>query len=247
MGFRFAALPVVSRRSAVGGIIGTLLTPLVATRARAQEGTPPATSTLGWADELVDDNGKLNVVTTVAPISSIARNVGGDRIDLHGIIPDGTNSHTFEPAPSDAKFLSQADIIIVNGLDLELPTMDLAEANLRDGAELVTLGDKTLAPDEYVYDFSFPQEGGHPNPHLWMNPMNAKRYAEIIADTLTTRDPANAGYYNENLSRYSAALDALDAAISAAVETVPEQNRKLLTYHDSWAYFAPRYGFVVIG
>ncbi len=81
----------------------------------AQGGTPATTSTLGWADELVDDNGKLNVVTTVAPISSIVRNVGGDRIDLHGVIPDGTNSHTFEPAPSDAKFLSQADIIVVNG------------------------------------------------------------------------------------------------------------------------------------
>lgn len=247
MQFRLAALPIVSRRVVLGGMAGALLTPLVAMRARAQEGTPAATSTLGWADELIDDNSKLNVVTTVAPISSIARNVGGNRIDLHGIIPDGTNSHTFEPAPSDAKFLSQADVIVVNGLDLELPTMDLAEANLRDGAEIVTLGDKTLTPDEYVYDFSFPEEGGHPNPHLWMNPMNAKRYAEIVADTLATRDPENAGYYKENLSRYSAALDALDAAISAAVETVPEQNRKLLTYHDSWAYFAPRYGFVVIG
>jgi ABC-type Zn uptake system ZnuABC Zn-binding protein ZnuA len=243
----FAALPVMSRRVFVGGLAGALLVPLVARPAQAQEGTPAATSTLGWADELVDDNGKLNVVTTVAPISSIARNIGGDRIDLHGVIPDGTNSHTFEPAPSDARVLSQADIIVVNGLDLELPTMDLAEANLRDGAEIVTLGDKTITPDEYVYDFSFPQESGHPNPHLWMNPMNARRYAEIIADTLATRDPENADYYNENLSRYSAALDALDAAIAAAVETVPEQNRKLLTYHDSWAYFAPRYGFVVIG
>src|SRR4051794_38152118 len=208
----------MNRRVFVGGMAGTLLMPLVGRRAHAQDGTA-ATSTLGWADELVDDNGKLNVVTTVAPISSIARNVGGSRIDLHGIIPDGTNSHTFEPAPSDAKFLSQADIIFVNGLDLELPTMDLAEANLRDGAEIVTLGDKTLNPDEYVYDFSFPQEEGHPNPHLWMNPLNAKRYAEIMTDTLTTRDPVNADYYRENLSRYSATLDALDAAITEAVET----------------------------
>jgi manganese/iron transport system substrate-binding protein len=243
---RSDAAAALSRRAVAGGMVGALLL-VAAGRALAQEGTPAATRTLGWADELVDDNGKLNVVTTVAPISSMTRNIGGDRIDLHGIIPDGTNSHTFEPAPSDAKFLSQADIIVVNGLDLELPTMDLAEANLRDGAEIVSLGDKTLMPDEYVYDFSFPKEGGHPNPHLWMNPMNAKRYAEIIADTLATRDPDNADYYKENLSRYSAALDALDAAISTAVKTVPEQNRKLLTYHDSWAYFAPRYGFVVIG
>jgi manganese/iron transport system substrate-binding protein len=215
----------------------------------AQEATPPPSgeTSLGWSDELVDGNGKLNVVTTVAPISSIARNVGGTRIDLYGIVPDGTNSHTFEPAPSDARILSQADVIFVNGLDLELPTMALAEANLRDGAEIIALGEQTITEDEWVFDFSFPEEDGHPNPHLWTNPPYAKRYAEIIAATLSTRDPDNADYYAANLARYSAALDALDAAIAAAAATVPEQNRKLLTYHDSWAYFAPRYGFVVIG
>lgn len=244
---RVVSASAVSRRVVVGGMVGALLIPVVAERARAQEGTPAATSTLGWTDELVDDNGKLNVVTTVAPISSIARNIGGDRIDLRGVIPDGTNSHTFEPAPSDAKFLSQADVIFVNGLDLELPTMDLAEANLRDGAEIVSLGEQTITEDEWVFDFSFPEESGHPNPHLWTNPVYAKRYAEIIAATLAARDPANADYYNENLTRYSAALAALDAAIKEASATVPEANRKLLTYHDSWAYFAPRYGFVVIG
>jgi ABC-type Zn uptake system ZnuABC Zn-binding protein ZnuA len=204
-------------------------------------------ATRGWTDELVDDNGKLNVVTTVAPISSIARNIGGTRIDLYGIVPDGTNSHTFEPAPSDARILSQADVIFVNGLDLELPTMQLAEANLRDGAEIVSLGEQTISEDEWVFDFSFPKEEGSPNPHLWTNPPYAKRYAEIIAETLAARDPDNAAYFAENLALYSAALDDLDAAIMAAVETVPEANRKLLTYHDSWAYFAPRYGFVVIG
>ena len=210
----------------------------------AQEATEP---TLGWTDELVDDNGKLNVVTTVAPISSIARNIGGTRIDLYGIVPDGTNSHTFEPAPSDARILSQADLIFVNGLDLELPTMDLAAANLREGAEIVSLGEQTISEEEWVFDFSFPEEEGLPNPHLWTNPPYAKRYAEIIAETLSARDPDNADYYAENLARFSDALDALDAAIAEAVETVPEGNRKLLTYHDSWAYFAPRYGFVVIG
>lgn len=236
------------RRALLGSALAALA--LAATRgpgAIAQSATPEAAATLGWSDDLVDDNGKLNVAATVAPISSIARNIGGDRIDLRGIVPDGTNSHTFEPAPSDAQTLAAADIIFVNGLDLELPTMELAEANLREGAEIVTLGDKTVGEDEYVYDFSFPQEAGHPNPHLWTNPVYAKRYAEIIAETLAARDPENADYYADNLTRYSAALDALDAAILEAAATVPEANRKLLTYHDSWAYFAPRYGFVVIG
>lgn len=237
------------RRLLTAAAGGGLALAAQAAAVHAQGSATPASGqpSLGWDDDLFDGNGKLNVVTTVAPISSIARNIGGTRIDLHGVIPDGTNSHTFEPAPSDAKILSQGDVIFVNGLDLELPTMDLAEANLRDGAEIVTLGDKTIAPDDYVFDFSFPKDKGHPNPHLWMNPANAKRYAEIIAETLSARDPDNAEYYAENLTRYSAALDALDAAIREAVQTVPEANRKLLTYHDSWAYWAPRYGFTVIG
>ncbi len=238
----------VSRRSLLGGAVagGVLGLPTLR-HAAAQDATPSATQTLGWSDDLVDDNGKLNVATTVAPISSIARNIGGDRIDLRGIVPDGTNSHTFEPAPSDAGTLAAADLVFVNGLDLELPTMELAEANLREGAEIVALGEQTITSDDYVFDFSFPKEDGHPNPHLWTNPVYAKRYAEIIAETLSARDPENANYYTENLAAYSAALDALDAAITAAAATVPEQNRKLLTYHDSWAYFAPRYGFTVIG
>jgi ABC-type Zn uptake system ZnuABC Zn-binding protein ZnuA len=238
----------VSRRNILGmlGALGVMGVPALH-RVAAQHATPASEPTLGWSDELVDDNGKVNVATTVAPISSIARNIGGDRIDLRGIVPDGTNSHTFEPAPSDATTLAAADIIFVNGLDLELPTMELAAANLRDGAEIVALGEQTITEDEYVFDFSFPREDGHPNPHLWTSPVHAKRYAEIIAETLSARDPENADYYAENLTTYSAALDALDAAIMEAAATVPEQNRKLLTYHDSWAYFAPRYGFTVIG
>lgn len=109
--------------------------------------------TLGWSDDLTD-NGLLNVATTVAPISSIVRNIGGTRINLRGIVPDGVNSHTFEPAPSDAQILAAADILIANGLQLEEPTMKLAEANLPEGGEIFTLGESTIDPDQYAYDFS---------------------------------------------------------------------------------------------
>jgi ABC-type Zn uptake system ZnuABC Zn-binding protein ZnuA len=219
------------------------------TGALAQDATPavaPASS-LGWADSFDDDNGRLNIATTVAPISSIVRNVVGTRADVHGIVPDGTNSHTFEPAPSDAILLSKADLVIVNGLDLELPTMELAEANIPDGAEVYSLGDKTIAPDEYAYDFSFPEEDGHPNPHLWMNVPFAMKYAELAHAKIAERDAANADYYTQNLDRYLAVLTALDTGIMAAVQTIPEENRKLLTYHDSYAYFAKHYGMTVIG
>jgi len=203
-------------------------------------------SSIGWSDELVD-NGNLNVATTVAPISSMVRNIGGTMINLRGIVPDGVNSHTFEPVTSDALILSSAGILIANGLDLEEPTIQLAEANLPEGAEVFTLGDKTIDPDQYAYDFSFPEEEGSPNPHLWTNVPFAIRYAGLAAERLSELDPDNADYFQQNLATYVTRLEELDAAIRETVESIPEENRKLLTYHDSWAYFAPEYGMEVIG
>lgn len=209
--------------------------------------TGAATTPLGWSDELSTGDDRLDVATTVAPISSIARNIGGDRIRLRGIIPDATNSHTFEPSPSDARVLADADLLIANGLHLEQPTFDLAEASMRPDAPIHLLADATIGPDEWLFDFSFPESEGDPNPHLWMNIPYAQRYAELIASWLSDADPANADYYASNLAAFSTRLDDLDARIRAAVETVPPENRKLLTYHDSWAYWAREYGFDVIG
>ena len=155
----------------------------------------------------------LHVVSTVSPVTNLIYNVGGDRIQLIGIVPEGVNSHTFEPAPSDARLLAQADLIFVNGLQLEEPTLRLAEANLADGAEIVLLGEQTIEPGDYVYDFSFPAEDGKPNPHLWPNPFLALRYAEIARDKLAERDPANADYYNAN---YAALEERIQAQIGRA-------------------------------
>lgn len=190
---------------------------------------------------------QLRVVTTVSPITNIIYNIGGDHIALTGIIPEGSDSHTFEPAPSTAQLLAQADIVFVNGLHLEEPTRRLAAANLKPGAEIIVLGEQTLSPDEYVYDFSFPKSEENPNPHLWMNPIYALRYAEIVRDSLLRRDPVHAGDYNKNYNAFKARIVALDQAIMQSIHSIPENNRKLLTYHDSFAYFAKRYNMTVIG
>ncbi len=202
---------------------------------------------MGWQDTLTGAPDRLDVATTVAPISSIARNVGGDRIRLRGLIPDATNSHTFEPAPSDAKTLANADLIIVNGLHLEQPTLDMAEAAKTTSAVVETLGDDTITKADWLFDFSFPESAGDPNPHLWMDVKYAEHYAELMAGWFATNDPANKTAYDANLAAYRTRLDQLDGMIRAAVKTVPEANRKLLTYHDSWAYWAREYGFTVIG
>ena len=94
-------------------------------------------------------------------------------MQITGIVPEGTNSHTFEPKPSVAELLSTIDVLFVNGLKLEEPTKELAEQNMKDGADIVELGTKSIPPSEYAYDFSFPKSGGKPNPHLWTDPKYA--------------------------------------------------------------------------
>jgi len=190
---------------------------------------------------------RLKVVSTVAPITNIVENVGGTRIDLEGLVPPGVDSHTFEPTPSDARKLAAADLIVVNGLALEGTTIELAQANLKPGARILELGPGTITRDQWVFDFSFPEDQGDPNPHVWMNPLFAARFAELTRDALVEMDPSNAGYYATNTELFRARIDELDRLIQATARTIPEQNRKLLTYHDSFAYFSPRYGFKVIG
>ena len=206
-------------------------------------GSSPSTG----ASDGAASSGQLLVATTVSPITSIAASVAGDRARVEGIVPEGTNSHTFEPEPSVAELLSTADVIFVNGLKLEDPTLALAETNKKPDAEIVEIGTKVLPESDYIYDFSFPKEGGKPNPHLWTDPLYATGYAKVIADTLAARDPANADYYRANAAAFEAKATELADALRKDQATVPNGNLKLLTYHDAYAYFAKDFGWTVIG
>jgi ABC-type Zn uptake system ZnuABC Zn-binding protein ZnuA len=229
--------PPRRRRRAIAALAaGLAAAALAPALAACGEGSPAAAS----GDELV-------VATTVAPITSIAANIGGDRVAITGIVPEGTNSHTFEPKPSVAELLSSADVVFINGLELEEPTRELAEQVMGGDEDIVELGTRAIPEEQYVYDFSFPRSGGKPNPHLWTDPKYALSYAETIRDDLSARDPANAGYYAANYDRFAAEVEELDAAMRESFATLPAADRKLLTYHDAYAYFARDYGWTVIG
>jgi ABC-type Zn uptake system ZnuABC Zn-binding protein ZnuA len=207
---------------------------------------------------------KLLVDSTVAPLNDIVRQVVGDRVRLVGLIPEGVDSHTFEPSPATVKSLSKADVLFMDGLHLEGSTLRQAEANMPHpvvepgspglalasnvkGSEIIRMGDMTITPAEYAFDFTFPKSKGDPNPHLWMDPLFARHWSEIVRDVMVRRDPNNAEYYRSNQARFSAVLDKLDAAIAASINSIPEGQRKLLTYHDSFAYLSRRYGIPVLG
>jgi ABC-type Zn uptake system ZnuABC Zn-binding protein ZnuA len=197
------------------------------------------------SDEAVD--GRLRVVTTISPLTNIVANVAGELAQVEGVVPEGIDAHTFEPAPSTARLLSQADVVFLNGLSLEEPTLQLATANAKEGARLVELGDTTLNEAEYIYDSSFPEADGDPNPHLWTNPRYARRYAELVMETLAERDPANTEAYRRNFERLASRFDELERVLATVTSSVPEANRKLVSYHDSFPYFARDFGWTIVG
>jgi len=194
-----------------------------------------------------EESERLRIVSTVAPLTSIIANVAGDKATITGIVPEGTNSHTFQPAPKVAVVMERADIVFVNGLQLEEPTFELAKANAPKDAIVVKLGDRVLPESQYIYDFSFPEKDGKPNPHLWTDPTYAGKYADVIKDTLVQRDPANADYYVSNHMKFIGVATDLSNALKTDQATIPGGKKELLTYHDAYAYFAKTYGWNVIG
>ncbi len=200
----------------------------------------------GASDQYARDN-RLSVVATVAPITSIVAQIGGDRVRLSGLIPEGTNSHTYEPRPSSAEALSAADVLYTNGLGLEGPTVRLARQVMPEQSAIVPLGNLVLPRSRWIYDFSFPRSGGRPNPHLWTDPPLALAYAREVRDDLGRRDSAGRNYYAANYRRFATAVGRLDRAARTAFATIDPSARMLLTYHDGYAYFARDYGFRVIG
>lgn len=190
----------------------------------------------------------IRVVTTVAPITDIVALVAaGSGIEVAGIVPEGLNSHTYEPKPAAAAALERADVVFLNGLDLEAPTKRLAVANVDERGVICELGDETLPEADYIFDFSFPESAGSPNPHLWTNPPMARAYAAVVRDVLSAVDPANAAVFEANDAAFAAGVAELDAAIRAASDTIRPDQRLLLTYHDAYAYFGREYGWTVVG
>lgn len=185
-------------------------------------------------------SGKLRVVATTTIIGDIARNIAGDKADVITLLTPGVDPHEYEPVPADLQALSQAKTVFANGGGLEpwLPKImqsagsSIKIQTLTDGLTLRTLN-----------------EGGATvnDPHVWFDVNNAIHFAEQIRDSLITIDPANADAYQANAKNYIARLTDLDSAIAKQVETIPPERRLLVTNHDTFGYFAVRYGFKVVG
>ena len=181
-------------------------------------------------------NGLLAVVATTSLIGDVARQIGADRVSVNVLLPIGADPHAFEPRPQDVAALTDADLVLVNGLGLEATLQPL----LGNARTIVTVSDGINA-------LPFAEEEGGLDPHVWQDPNNVIVWAHNIADAFTRADPAHADEYASNAEAYIAELTALDAWIKEQVAQIPEANRKLVTDHEDFGYFTARYGFEQIG
>lgn len=183
--------------------------------------------------------GKIGVVASISILGDMVKNVGGDRINVQVLVPVGADPHTFDPTPADIKSLSQAQIIFVNGAGLE-SWLDKLIKNVAGDHPVIAVskGIPPLKGDEQE------PEG---DPHMWFDAGNAIHYVEQIRDGLSQVDPQGAAIYKANAEKYIAQLQELDGFIETQIKTLPSESRKLVTNHDTFGYYAKRYGMEVAG
>ncbi len=178
---------------------------------------------------------KLKVVATFSILADLARNVGGDRVEVASLVGPNGDAHVYAPSPADARTLGSADLIIVNGLGFEGWMERLIKAS---GSKApVVVASRGVQPL---------RDGSHVDPHAWQSVANAKLYVANIRDALAAADPAGKPDYEVHARDYLARLDALDAEVRAAVAKIPPERRRIITTHDAFGYFAAAYGLQFI-
>ena len=198
---------------------------------------------------------KLSVVATFSILGDLVQNVGGDRIAVHTLVGPGGDAHTFEPSPADGVALAEAKLVFENGLEFEPWFGELYASSSSKATRVVVT--------EQIEPFKAPQaseqaargapaageQPGHGefDPHVWSDAGNAIRMVETIRDALIKADSGNADAYKANADQYLAQLKALDDFIVAETNKLPPERRKLVTAHDTFGYFARRYGYTIAG
>jgi ABC-type Zn uptake system ZnuABC Zn-binding protein ZnuA len=175
---------------------------------------------------------QLRVVATTTQAADFAREVGGNRVRVKGLIAPNADPHEFEIRPDDVKQLIGAKLVVRSGGDVD-DWLDNAIDSSGTDAPVLTLGEHVALDGD--------------DPHWWQDPRNSIRAVAAIRDALTKADPAGADGYERNASAYTGQLEQLDRAVAACIAKVPAADRTLVTTHDALGYYARRYGIRVVG
>jgi manganese/iron transport system substrate-binding protein len=183
----------------------------------------------------------LKVVATTTVLADMVKQVGGANVDVTSIVPKGGVVETFDPSPQDVARISEADLIVMNGLGLDA----WLEPAIQAAAEDVPVA--RLGEDLPGVDYVAGEGNEASNPHLWLDVRYASEYAERIRDALIAASPAKAPAFQSGGDAYVRRLDDLDASVRAMIATIPPENRKLVSFHEAFPYFARAYGLEIVG
>jgi len=193
------------------------------------------------AEQPASTNAPTKVVTTMSILADMVTNVGGARVAAENIIPLGAGPEDYQPTPADAQKIAAATIVFYNGHGLEEWLADLFASAAKPGQPQIAVSDQL--PAIGVGDAGF-KEG---NPHFWMSAALGAKYVERIRDGLIGVDPAGKDVYTQNAAAYIKQLLDLNAELKQQAATIPATNRKMVTNHDAFPYFAQEYGFTIVG
>ena len=205
-------------------------------------GTQPADTAAG--------DGRLRVLTSFYPMYDFACKIGGDCIDVTNMVPSGTEPHDWEPSTNDLKNLEKADVFIYNGADME-PWADDLLVSRSDTLHVVETSENVeLRTTDGEHEHAHEHEGadhhhGDFDPHVWLDPENAKIEMEAIRDALCAADPENSTVFQSNYEKYAAELDALDAEFREKLAPLP--NRTIVVAHEAFGYLCDAYSLTQVG
>jgi zinc/manganese transport system substrate-binding protein len=185
---------------------------------------------------------KLPVVATFSILGDIVSNVGGDRVTVKSLVGPNGDAHVYSPSPADAKTLSDAKVVVTNGLGFEGWLARLIKSSNTKAPNVVAT--KGIKPRKLAGKHSHDHGHSHADgdPHAWQSVANVKNYVSNIRDGLIAADPAGKAAYEANAAAYLTRLDALDREVREAVAAIPPERRKIITTHDAFGYFKDAYG-----
>jgi manganese/zinc/iron transport system substrate-binding protein len=191
----------------------------------------------------VKKNGKLQVVTTTTMITDLVKNIGGDKIDIQGLMGAGVDPHLYKASEGDVNKLFNADVIVYNGLHLEGKLEDVFEKMRQQNKKTIAASNAidtaTLIGSEYF--------ASNYDPHIWFSITNWEIITQYITDKFCLLDAENAISYKENGANYLKTLASLKIAITEQVNSLPIEKRILVTAHDAFNYFGKEFQFNVVG
>jgi zinc/manganese transport system substrate-binding protein len=193
---------------------------------------------------------RLKVVASFSILGDLVAQVGGERVSLVTLVGANGDAHVYAPTPSDARHVTEAQLLVFNGQKFEgwldkLVKASGSKAMLIEASKGVATI-KLAAAAGHGHDHGGQGTGGEADPHLWQDPQRVKIYVANIRDALIAADPAGTALYMAHAARFTAELEQLDQDARRAFAKVPQADRKIITSHDAFGYFAKAYGVTII-